>query len=167
MHSFDLTDGAEPFAPVVQARNGAFYGTTFHGGIGSAYGYGSLYRVSSGGVFKDTYDFQFSNGGPTFGLTLASTQRCKSSRKYNAEIHRKYMSEAALVDPRVGPVFAAWDDLTVRLAPVSVIAWDMRQVDQQFFGGAFKNEPTYLLPLERRTIDSAVDQLAKCRHYTH
>jgi len=72
LHSFDLTDGAEPFAPVVQARNGSFYGTTFHGGIGSAYGYGSLYRVSSGGIFKDAYDFQFWNGGPTSGLTLAS-----------------------------------------------------------------------------------------------
>jgi hypothetical protein len=71
------------------------------------------------------------------------------SRKYNAEIHRKYLSEAALLDPKVGPVFAAWDDVTVRLAPRSVIAWDMREADQQVFGGAFKNNPTYLLPLER------------------
>jgi|SRR5215472_5468242 len=88
----------------------------------------------------------------SFGVTVAGTGHLlsgESSQKYNSEIHRKYLSEAALEDPRVGPVFAAWDDVTVRLAPESVIAWDLRQVDQQVFGGAFKNNPTYLMPLER------------------
>jgi general stress protein 26 len=88
----------------------------------------------------------------SYGVTVAATGHVLSgevSRQYNAEIHRKYLSEAALGDPKVGPVFAAWDDVTVRLAPVSVIAWDMRQADQQVFGGAFKNNPSYLLPLER------------------
>lgn len=88
----------------------------------------------------------------SFGVTLTGTAHVISgeqSRKYNAEIHRKYLSEAALADPRVGPVFAAWDDITVRLTPDSVIAWDMRQADEQVFGGAFRNNPTYLLELER------------------
>jgi PPOX class probable F420-dependent enzyme len=88
----------------------------------------------------------------SYGVTLAGTAHLlsgESSQKYNAEIHRKYLSEAALTDPKVGPVFAAWDDVTVRLAPASVIAWDMRQADQQVFGGAFKNNPSYLLPLQR------------------
>jgi PPOX class probable F420-dependent enzyme len=88
----------------------------------------------------------------SYGVTVTATARVLTgelSRKYNAEIHRKYLSEAALLDPKVGPVFAAWDDVTVRLAPRSVIAWDMREADQQVFGGAFKNNPTYLLPLER------------------
>lgn len=87
----------------------------------------------------------------SYGVTVAGIAQVltgESSRNYNAEIHRKYLSEAALADPRVGPVFAAWDDLTVRLAPVSVFAWDMRQADQQIFGDAFKNNPTYLLSLE-------------------
>jgi len=86
------------------------------------------------------------------GVTIAGTAHLlsgDSSRKYNAEIHRKYLSEAALRDPKVGPVFAAWDDVTVRLAPASVIALDMRQADQQVFGSAFKNNPSYLLPLQR------------------
>lgn len=86
------------------------------------------------------------------GVTIAGTAELLSgeaSRKYNAEIHRKYLSESALADPKVGPVFAAWDDVTVRLAPASVIAWDMRQADHQVFGGAFKNNPSYLLPLDR------------------
>ena len=88
----------------------------------------------------------------SYGVTLAGIAHVfsgESSRKCNAEIHRKYLSEAALADPKVGPVFAAWDDVTVRLTPASVIAWDMRQADQHVFGGAFKSNPAYLLPLER------------------
>lgn len=88
----------------------------------------------------------------SYGVTITGTAQVlagESSRKYNAEIHRKYLSESALADAKVGPVFAAWDDVTVRLVPASVIAWDMRQADQQVFASAFKNNPTYLLPLER------------------
>ena len=84
----------------------------------------------------------------SFGVTLAGTASLlsgESSRNYNAEIHRKYLSEAALKDPKVGPVFAAWDDVTVRIEPASVVTWDMRQADQHVFGGAFKNNPSYLL----------------------
>lgn len=88
----------------------------------------------------------------SFGATItgvATLLTGESSRKYNLEIHRKYMSEAAIADPRVGPVFVGWDDVTVRLTPTSVIVWDMRQLDQQVLGGAFKSNPTYLLPVER------------------
>jgi nitroimidazol reductase NimA-like FMN-containing flavoprotein (pyridoxamine 5'-phosphate oxidase superfamily) len=86
------------------------------------------------------------------GATILGTAKLltgESSRRYNAEIHRKYLSEAALADPRVGPVFAAWDDVTIQIAPATVITWDMRQADAQVFGSAFKSNPTYLLPLER------------------
>jgi PPOX class probable F420-dependent enzyme len=88
----------------------------------------------------------------SYGVTVTGRARIltgESSKKYNAEIHRKYLSEAALADPRVGSVFAAWDDITIVVKPASVIAWDMREADQQVFGGAFKNNPSYLLPLER------------------
>jgi hypothetical protein len=49
----------------------------------------------------------------------------------------------------VGPVFAAWDDVTIQITVASVIAWDMRQADRQFFGGALGKNPGYLLPLRR------------------
>jgi PPOX class probable F420-dependent enzyme len=86
------------------------------------------------------------------GITLTGTAQilpADLSRQRNADIHRKYLSEAALADPRVGPVFAAFDDVTIQIAPAAVIAWDMRQADQQFFGGVLEKNPAYLLPLER------------------
>ena len=73
----------------------------------------------------------------------------KLSEQWNAEIHKKYLSQAALSDSRVGPVFKAWDDVTIQIAPASVVAWDMREADRQVFGGAMAENPTYLLPLER------------------
>jgi PPOX class probable F420-dependent enzyme len=88
----------------------------------------------------------------SYGVTIAGTAQILSgdvSRKSNVEIHRKYLSEAALADARVGPVFAAWDDVTIQIVPSSVIAWDMRQADRQFFGGVLEKNPAYLLPLQR------------------
>lgn len=88
----------------------------------------------------------------SYGITLAGTAQILTgggSRKNNQEIHRKYLSEAALADPRVGPVFAAWDDVTIQIVPAKVIAWDMREADRQFFGGVLGCNPAYLLPLQR------------------
>jgi PPOX class probable F420-dependent enzyme len=88
----------------------------------------------------------------SYGVTIAGTAKILTgdlSRQSNAEIHRKYLSVAALADARVGPVFAAWDDVTIQIAPASVIAWDMRQADRQFFGGVLEKNPAYLLPLQR------------------
>jgi len=88
----------------------------------------------------------------SFGVTIAGTAQILTgdvSRKWNSLIHGKYLSSAALADPRIGPVFAAWDDITIEITPASVIAWDMREADRQVFGGAFAANPAYLLPLER------------------
>ena len=85
------------------------------------------------------------------GITIAGSAQILTgdlSRKRNAEIHSKYLSEAALADARVGPVFAAWDDVTIQITPQSVIAWDMREADRQFFGGVLASNPAYLLPLQ-------------------
>jgi len=85
------------------------------------------------------------------GINLAGAAQILTgdvSRQWNARIHGKYLSEAALRDPKVGPVFAGLDDVTIQIAPASVIYWDMRQADRQFFGGAIENNPAYLLPLE-------------------
>ena len=86
------------------------------------------------------------------GVTLAGPAELvegEASRQWNEHVHRKYLSDAAIADSRVGPVFAGWDNVTIRLTPQSVIAWDMREIDKQAFGGALQKNPEYLLPLER------------------
>ena len=86
----------------------------------------------------DSRDSQKSRGITIAGMANMVTG--ESSRHWNARIHHKYLSEAALADPRVGAPFAAMDDVTIQVTPESVISWDMHQVDQQFLGGANRGE---------------------------
>jgi len=86
------------------------------------------------------------------GISIAGTAQLltgAASREWNHKIHQKYLSATALADPQVGPVFAAWDDVTIQITPLSVIAWDMREIDRMAFSGAIQRNPDYLLPLER------------------
>jgi len=70
----------------------------------------------------------------------------ESSNEVNSRIHGRYISEAALADPRVGGTLAAMDDITLKLTPTGWYSWDMRILDDALFGGAMKT-PGYLLPL--------------------
>lgn len=57
LHSFDSMDGENPFAGLLQATNGVFYGTTNGGGKGDCfdYGCGTIFEVSVGlGPFVKT-----------------------------------------------------------------------------------------------------------------
>ena len=85
------------------------------------------------------------------GVTIAGAGQVltgAAASEWNEKVHRKYLTAEALADPKVGPVFAQWDDVTIEILPNSVIAWDMREADRQFFGGAFHTHPEYWLPLE-------------------
>lgn len=85
------------------------------------------------------------------GVTAIGTAEIltgEESRQWNERVHRRFLSDAALADARVGPVFAQWDDITIRLKPARFVAWDMRETDKAAFGGAFAGRPDYLLPLE-------------------
>jgi uncharacterized repeat protein (TIGR03803 family) len=57
LHNFDSTDGSYPYAGMVQATNGEFYGATFAGGSSSAcrFGCGTVFSLSVGlGPFVET-----------------------------------------------------------------------------------------------------------------
>ncbi len=85
------------------------------------------------------------------GVTVIGTVEIltgEASRLWNQRIHRRYMSDAALRDQRVGPVFAQWDDITIQLKPTRVVAWDMREADRTVFRGAFAANPGFMLPIE-------------------
>jgi nitroimidazol reductase NimA-like FMN-containing flavoprotein (pyridoxamine 5'-phosphate oxidase superfamily) len=89
--------------------------------------------------------------GAERGVTGAGTVEVISgnrSQEINRRIHSRYMSLAALSDPRIGPVFASFDDVTIRLNPTSWTTWDMTVLDAQAFGGHLGGTPGYLLPLE-------------------
>jgi nitroimidazol reductase NimA-like FMN-containing flavoprotein (pyridoxamine 5'-phosphate oxidase superfamily) len=71
----------------------------------------------------------------------------ESSKQINARIHRRYMSEAAIADPRAGGMLATMDDITLKLTPTGWYGWDMRTLDDVLFGGSMRT-PGYVLPLD-------------------
>jgi PPOX class probable F420-dependent enzyme len=89
--------------------------------------------------------------GTERGVTAAGKVEVISgalSQEINRRIHSRYLSAAALSDPHIGPVFAAFDDVTIRLTPASWISWDMATLDAQAFAGRLGATPGYMLPLD-------------------
>ena len=73
----------------------------------------------------------------------------EDARGINANILRRYLTESGLEDPRVGPVLAAGDDVTIAMAPKTWRSWDMKSLDEQFFGGILGQSPDkWFLPLD-------------------
>jgi uncharacterized repeat protein (TIGR03803 family) len=67
------SDGDSPYAPLVQATDGNFYGTTQYGGTNA---YGTVFRVSSSGAFSTLASFANTNGAhPQAGL-IEGTDGC-------------------------------------------------------------------------------------------
>jgi uncharacterized repeat protein (TIGR03803 family) len=59
LHTFDNTHGANPLAPLLEAADGTFYGTTFFGGTNSA---GTIFRITALGKFDVLFNFTPSSG---------------------------------------------------------------------------------------------------------
>ena len=71
VHSFDGTHGGGPYAPLMQASNGNFYGSTVNGG---QYGNGVVFEMSPAGVFTDLHDFDpNTEGGEPFSALIEGT----------------------------------------------------------------------------------------------
>ena len=89
--------------------------------------------------------------GTERGVTAAGSVELISgheAHELNRRVHSRYLSAAAMSDPQIGPVFAAFDDVTIRIMPASWITWDMAALDVQAFGGRLGGTPGYLLPLD-------------------
>jgi PPOX class probable F420-dependent enzyme len=89
--------------------------------------------------------------GAERGVTAAGKAEVISgdqSQEINRRIHSRYMSAEALSDPYIGPVFASFDDVTIRLTPGSWVTWDMAVLDARAFDGKLGGTPGYLLPLD-------------------
>src|ERR1700728_344009 len=77
----DCTDGAFPYAALVQATNGDFYGTTYAGGTNAVgtNGHGTVFKITPGGTLTTVHRFCSQSGctdgsGPT-AVLIQSTNR--------------------------------------------------------------------------------------------
>jgi PPOX class probable F420-dependent enzyme len=70
------------------------------------------------------------------------------AQEITRRVHSRYLSAAALADPKVGAVFAAIDDVTIQITPTSWFSWDMAALDAQVFEGKLGANPGYMLPLD-------------------
>jgi uncharacterized repeat protein (TIGR03803 family) len=72
LHSFAgyPTDGEAPYAGLLQATNGNFYGTTTGGG---AKGFGSVFEITPGGVLTTLHSFDYTDGDFPIGALLEAT----------------------------------------------------------------------------------------------
>ena len=59
LHSFDVTDGEDPIAGLIQATDGNFYWTTE---IGGAHGYGAVFKITPTGKLTTLYSFCSQSG---------------------------------------------------------------------------------------------------------
>jgi uncharacterized repeat protein (TIGR03803 family) len=70
LHSFDGTHGFGAYAPLMQASNGNFYGTTYDGGDND----GVVFELSPVGVFTDLHDFaKTKDGGDPLSALVQGT----------------------------------------------------------------------------------------------
>jgi len=74
LHSFDTTDGFQPYASVIQATDGNFYSTASEGG---AYGYGTVFKITPSGAFSILHSFcaqtSCTDGGGPYGQLVQAT----------------------------------------------------------------------------------------------
>ncbi len=70
LHSFNYTDGSEPWAGLVQASDGNFYGTTEWGG---AYGAGTVFEVATAGTLTTLHTFDGTDGYSPLGALVEAT----------------------------------------------------------------------------------------------
>jgi uncharacterized repeat protein (TIGR03803 family) len=71
LHSFNLTDGANPYGGLLQAKDGNFYGTTSYGGANNIHG--TVFKITPAGALTTLHDFNGADGSEsTAGLIQAS-----------------------------------------------------------------------------------------------
>jgi PPOX class probable F420-dependent enzyme len=75
--------------------------------------------------------------------------RGERSKAINAKIQQRYLTQAGLEDPRVGPVLAAASEVTIGLTPHAWRSFDLKRFDEQWFGGLLGQTPEqWFLPVD-------------------
>jgi len=71
LHSFNCTDGAYPYAGLVQASNGDFYGTTEAGGASIILG--TVFKITPSGTLTTLHSFDGTDGATPMGTLIQGT----------------------------------------------------------------------------------------------
>jgi uncharacterized repeat protein (TIGR03803 family) len=98
LHTFAgySTDGASPYAGLVQATDGNFYGTTYAGGTSGNCqgGCGTVFRITPGGTLTTLHSFDWYDGASPTGALVQGTDGNFYGTTYGGG-----------AEPRVGTVF--------------------------------------------------------------
>ncbi len=64
LHTFDSSDGANPEAGLILAKDGNFYGTTYAGGGNAACsgGCGTIFKITTTGALTTLHSFEYTDG---------------------------------------------------------------------------------------------------------
>jgi uncharacterized repeat protein (TIGR03803 family) len=76
LHSFNGTDGANPYSGLVQARDGNFYGTTSAGGASgncNGGGCGTVFKITPDGTLTTLHNFGGSDGAGPYGALIQAS----------------------------------------------------------------------------------------------
>src|SRR5439155_39448 len=77
LHSFNGSEGAHPYACLVQASDGKLYGTTYNGGT---YDYGTVFRIATDGAVTTLDNFTGAEGAQPVAGTPDPGERWEAVR---------------------------------------------------------------------------------------
>lgn len=63
------------------------------------------------------------------------------ARAIHAKILKRYVTPAGMEDQGVGPVFEAAGDVVISIKPNVVSAWELKALDDRYFGGVLRQNP--------------------------
>ena len=69
------------------------------------------------------------------------------ARQWNRKVHERYLTPDAINDPLVGGVYAAGDDVTLKILPQQWLTWDIAVHDAKNLGGRLSRR-NYTFPLD-------------------
>jgi uncharacterized repeat protein (TIGR03803 family) len=74
LHSFDFSDGADPYTALVRSADGNFYGVTGYGGNEDCFdGCGTVFTMTPKGLFTTLHSFQNTDGAYPVGALIQGT----------------------------------------------------------------------------------------------
>jgi len=134
-------DGANPYAGIVQAINGDFYGATFAGG---ANGGGTVFKITPGGTLTTLYNFCLQSGcpdgsGPYAGLVQATNGDFYGTTEYGGASNVGTVFE---ITPSGGPTtlysFCSESGCADGADPLAVLIQD---TNGSFYGTTYNGGP--------------------------